>query len=400
MNTTKQLIIAGLIGGAVASAIFITTDNLQQRSLYEDNKSISSDSELSSSIKVLAMDVSDIVEIANPAVVSILITQEVPILETVFDDPFGGAFGNSPFRFRTPQYKQNGTEKKEVGGGSGFIVSEDGYVVTNAHVVSQEDATYTILMNDDREFNAKVIAKDTALDIAVLKVDATGLPYLTFGDSDNLKLGQSVIAIGNALAEFRNTVSTGVVSGLSRSIVAGGGGHSELLDNVIQTDAAINPGNSGGPLLNLDGEVIGVNVAVARGSENIGFSLPSNLVQKTVDSIREHGRVIRPYIGIRYRMINSSLAEANNLDVDYGAIIIRGENPDELAVLPGSPADKADIEENTIILEIDGEKIKDTYSPSVAIRGKSIGEAIELKILMDGNEKTIEVTLDEMPSSQ
>lgn len=393
MSTAKHLFLTALAGGLIA-AIAVT---ILSRTPRTDIAQPSNESGVPPT--VIALDVSDVVERANPAVVSIIISQEVPVVEQYFDDPFGDIFGgDSPLQFRVPRYRQNGTEEREVGGGSGFLVSADGFIVTNAHVVAQENAVYTVLLNDDRTFDARVIARDRVLDIALLKIDATDLPFLSFGDSDALKLGQAVIAIGNALSEFRNSVSTGVVSGLSRSIVAGSdGGQNELLENVIQTDAAINPGNSGGPLLNLAGEVVGINVAVARGSENIGFALPANIVKSSVESIRTHGRVVRPFMGVRYRLVTPALAEANALAVDHGAIVLRGDNPDELAVLPGSPADKAGIEENDIILEIDGAEIDERHSPASLIRRKSVGDSVSVRLLHDGTERTLDIVLEEAP---
>ena len=224
----------------------------------------------------------------SPAVVSIIVTKDLPVLEQIPGSPFEEFFGPdndffqffSPFDFQIPQYRQKGTQKKEVGGGSGFIVSKDGLILTNKHVVSDENAEYTVLTNEGEKIPAKVLARDPFQDIAILKVEKTSLPTVVLGDSDQLDIGQTVIAIGNALGEFRNTVSVGVISGLKRNVTASGGGVSEEIENVIQTDAAINPGNSGGPLLNLRGEVIGVNVAMASGAENIGFSLPINIAKK------------------------------------------------------------------------------------------------------------------------
>ena len=203
----------------------------------------------------------DAVKKTNPAVVSIMISKNVPKYEAYVDpnqqqDPFSDLFPG--FSFNIPQYRQNGTGKKEIGGGSGFLVSSDGLIVTNKHVVNQKDVEYTVFTNDGKKHTATVVARDPVLDIALLKIVGSNFPYLTLGNSDSLQVGQSVVAIGNALAEFRNTVSVGVISGLARSVVAGdSSGNTELLDHVIQTDAAINPGNSGGPLLNLSGQVIG-----------------------------------------------------------------------------------------------------------------------------------------------
>jgi len=347
----------------------------------------------------------DVVEKASPAVVSIVITKDVPVIEQYYqefdpfsDDFFNDFFGNNGFRFRIPQQKQNGTEKREVGGGSGFFISADGYVVTNKHVVDDDKAEYTVLTNDGKKYDAEILAKDGTLDVAILKVKGGGFPYLSFGDSDKLKPGQTVIAIGNALAEFRNSISVGVVSGLSRSVVAGDMfGRSEQLDGVIQTDAAINPGNSGGPLLDIAGRVVGVNVAVSRGAENIGFALTSNTVKSIADSVKQHGEIVRPYLGVRYTQITGNLKKKNNLTVDYGVLVSRGETPEDLAVIPGSPADKAGIVENDIILEVDGVKLEQGKSLAFIIRQKDIGQIVKLKILHKGSEKEVEVKLEKAP---
>ena len=344
------------------------------------------------------------VEQADPAVVSIVITKDVPIIERYYENynPFGDDFFNDffgdSFGLRVPQSRPNGTEKREVGGGSGFFISADGLVVTNRHVVDDDKADYTILTNDGKKYDAEVLAKDTALDVAVLKVDGKNFKYLQFGNSDILKPGQTVIAIGNALAEFRNSVSVGVVSGLSRSITAGDAfGKSEQLEGVIQTDAAINPGNSGGPLLDIKGQVIGINVAVERGAENIGFALAANTVKSIVDSVQKHGEIVRPYLGVRYVQITESLKKKNNLIVDYGALIQRGETAEDLAIIPGSPADKAGLVENDIILAVDDVKLELGKSLAAIIRQKTVGQTIRLKIWHRGQEKEINVKLEKAP---
>ncbi|MEK7128578.1 MAG: trypsin-like peptidase domain-containing protein [Patescibacteria group bacterium] len=340
----------------------------------------------------------DAVKKTNPAVVSIIISKEVPKYETYIDpkqqtNPFGDLFPG--FYFNVPQYRQNGTEKKQVGGGSGFFVSSDGLILTNKHVVDQKEVEYTVFTNDGKKHTAKVVARDPILDIALIKVEGTNFPYLSLGNSDELEVGQNVIAIGNALGEYRNTVSVGVVSGLARSITASSGsGAVEVLDHVIQTDAAINPGNSGGPLLDLSGKVIGVNVAVAQGSQNIGFALPINSVKSAIQSVKATGKIIRPYLGVRYVAINEQMKEKNNLTVDYGVLVKAGATADELAVIPGSPADKAGIVENDIILQIDGVKLDEDTSLASVIRGKSVGQVINLKILSKGVEKNVKVILE------
>ena len=332
----------------------------------------------------------------NPAVVSIVISKQVPKYETYIDpnqNPFGDLFPG--FNFSIPQYRQNGTEKKDIGGGSGFFISGDGLIVTNKHVVAERDAEYTVFTNDGKKHTAKVIDRDPILDIALIKIEGTGFPYLTLGNSDSLEVGQSVIAIGNALGEYRNTVSVGVISGLARSITAGdNSGHTEVLDHVIQTDAAINPGNSGGPLLDLSGKVIGVNVAIAQDSQSIGFALPVNSIKGAVESVKATGKIVRPYLGVRYIAVNPEIKEKNNLTVDYGVLVKQGATQSDLAVIPGSPADKAGIVENDIILEVDGVKLDENTGLASVIRQKKIGQVINLKILHRGEIKNVFVTLE------
>ena len=350
----------------------------------------------------------DVVKKANSAVVSIVISKEVPKYDVSYNqtNPFGDMFGDTfpNFFFQTPTYKQNGTEKKEIGGGSGFLISPDGLIVTNKHVVSDTSAEYTVLLNDSKKYVAKILARDPVLDVALIKITppiGKTFSYLDLADSSSLEVGQSVVAIGNALGEFRNTVSEGIISGLSRSITAGdNAGNSEQLDKVIQTDAAINPGNSGGPLLDLDGKVIGINVAVVQGSENIGFALPINSVKGAINSVKQTGKIVRPYIGIRYIPVTADLKTKNNLTVDYGILVQRGKDASELAVIPGSPADKAGIVENDIILELDGQKIDENQNFMNLIRNKNVGDDITLKILSKGVEKTVYLKLATAPDGQ
>jgi serine protease Do len=352
-------------------------------------------------------NVINVVKQTNPAVISIIISKDVPKYDVSYNqtDPFGDIFGNNfpGFFFQTPTYTPNGTQKQDIGGGSGFLVSGDGLIVTNKHVVSDTTATYTVYLNNGKKYDAKVLARDPVLDVALIKITppiGTTLPFLQFADSDTLQVGQTVLAIGNALGQFKNSVSEGIVSGLSRSITAGdNSGNSEQLDQVIQTDAAINPGNSGGPLLNLSGKVVGINVAVVQGSENIGFALPINSVKSAIDSVRKTGKIIRPYVGIRYVAINEALKTQNNLSVDYGILVERGQNATDLAVIPGSPANKAGIVENDIILEIDGQKIDEDQSFASIIRSKNVGDTITLKVLSKGVTKTVQLKLEAAPDS-
>ena len=351
--------------------------------------------------------VENAVQKANPAVVAITISKNVPKYTTSYQnvDPFQGLGGADPFggmQFQVPVQTPDGTENQLVGAGSGFIVSSDGMIVTNKHVVEDTTADYAVYLSNGKKYTAKVLARDSILDVAIVKIDATGLPYLNLADSSSLKLGQSVIAIGNALGQFQNTVSVGVVSGLSRSITAGdsSSGESESLDQVIQTDAAINPGNSGGPLLNLSGEVVGMDTAIVQGSENIGFALPIDSIKSVISSVKNTGKIVRPYLGLRYNVITPEMKDANNLAYDYGVIVSPGQNKDELAVVPGSPADKAGILENDIILEVDGVKLDQDTDLAQIIRQKNVGDVVKLLISSKGVEKTVSVILEPAPQDQ
>jgi serine protease Do len=328
----------------------------------------------------------------SPAVVSIIISKDVPIMEQYYINPF-----NDPF-FQIPQYRQNGTKKEEIGGGTGFMVSADGLILTNKHVVSDDQADYTVFTNDGKKYPAKVLAKDPVQDLAIIKIEKQGnidFPVVKLGDSDSIQIGQSVIAIGNALGEFRNTVSVGVVSGLGRTISASGGsGFSETLEDIIQTDAAINPGNSGGPLLNLAGEVIGINTAIAEQAQNIGFAIPINRAKKDISQVGAGGKIVYPFLGIRYVLVTDTVKKENNLSVDYGAFISKGDQG-EAAIQSGSAAEKAGLKEGDVVLEFNGEKITQDNSLAKIITKYNPGDKISLRILRDNKEQTIEVVLGE-----
>ncbi len=348
----------------------------------------------------------DVVEKSSPAVVSIVISKDIPKMQQFFSNPYNfpdffgqgfDSFDSFGSRGNGEQAEDNGiTQKQKIGGGSGFIITADGMIVTNRHVVSDTAADYTVITNDGKEYSAKVLALDPVNDMAVIKIDGQNYPTLNLGDSDSLKIGQTVVAIGNSLGEFSNTVSRGIVSGLKRNLTASGGrGESERLSNIIQTDAAINPGNSGGPLLNINGDVIGINVAMAQGAQNIGFAIPANQIRKVVEQVKETGKIIAPYLGVRYVPIDDKIKQIINSAYDYGVLVVRGNTVTDFAVIPGSPADKAGIVENDVILEINGTKLDEDNSLSDLISKSSVGDTIKLKIWHRGEIKEIQVKLTE-----
>jgi len=331
--------------------------------------------------------VTEVVESTTESVVTVAISKVQLNPGSGIYDPFGfwGDFFGMPF-------SQPEEEKIEKDIGSGFIISSDGLVVTNKHVVSDIEAKYRVIVGNENEYEVKDIYRDPEVDLAILKIEASNLKPLKMGDSDNLKVGQMVIAIGTALGEFRSTVTTGVISGLGRGIVAGSAFEgTEKLENVIQTDAAINPGNSGGPLLNSSGQVIGVNVAVSMSGQNIGFALPINIVKASIDNFKATGEFDRPYLGVSYRIISKKAALLN--EVPQGAYVEE--------VIVGSGAEKAGIEKGDIITEIDGTKIDESEDTSLVnlINKKKIGDTIEVKIWRDNKEMTKGVRLEKRVSN-
>jgi S1-C subfamily serine protease len=339
----------------------------------------------------------DSVKEDTSSVVSIVISKNLPVYEQQFVDPFGGLPGfGSPFDFQVPQYVQKGTQYQEVGAGSGFIVSSNGLVLTNKHVVSDAQADYTVITNDGKKYSAKVLALDPVQDLAVIKIQSNNtFPAITIGDSSGIQIGQGAIAIGNALGQFSNTVSVGVVSGLGRSISAseqGNSGFSENLEGIIQTDAAINPGNSGGPLINLKGEVIGINTAMANGAQSIGFAIPINIAKKDISQIIATNKIVYPFLGVRYLLVDDTVKQKYKLSVDYGALVLKGPNG-EPAVTAGSAAEKAGLKENDVILEFNGEKITTDNSMEKIIQKYNPGDKVILKVLRGGKEINVDITL-------
>ncbi len=329
----------------------------------------------------------DVVEKVSDSVVTVGVKKTRAII-----NPFENFF--DPFEFfglpQQPQEKPAPSEQIEQDIGSGFVITSDGLIVTNKHVVSDLEAEYKIITKDNQEYKVEKIFRDPTMDMAILQIspDATlGFKPAELGSSSDLKVGQSVIAIGTALGEFRNTVTTGVISGLGRGISAGDifGSQSEQLENVIQTDAAINPGNSGGPLLNSAGQVIGVNVATTSGAENISFAIPIDLVKAALDHFNQTGKFERPYLGVKYKIITRDLALLN--EVPEGAYVVE--------VIKESPAAKAGVKQTDIIIKIDGKKIQESKGGlAKMVQEKKIGEEVELEIWREEETFKLKVTLE------
>jgi serine protease Do len=370
-------IMAGVIGGVLGMVGAVKWGNFQryltsattptiQQGIYKEDSAVI-----------------DVVKKASPAVVSIVISRDLSKIP---------GFGLSPF---DPFF--SGPNVQQIGAGSGFFVTPDGLIVTNRHVVADEGASYSVVTNDGISYDAQVLARDPVNDLAIIKINIKDAPVLPLADSSEIQVGQQAVAIGNSLGQYQNTVTSGIVSGIGRSIVAGGGGSSEQLDDVLQTDAAINPGNSGGPLLNLAGQVIGINTAVDQQGQLVGFAIPSNDAKRAVESYQKLGRITRPFLGVRYVVVTKALAEQQKLERDYGALIVSGQGVGALAVLPDSPAAKAGLVEDDIILEIDGIRVTPENTIVRQLKSRNVGDSISLKVFHKGSEKMVSLVLGEAP---
>ncbi|MBU4299396.1 trypsin-like peptidase domain-containing protein [Patescibacteria group bacterium] len=338
------------------------------------------------------MEKSPIVEVAKrvcPAVITIVITKDLPKIEGFYSFPFAGQ------EFFLPKVKRE-KEKTKIGGGSGFIISADGYVLTSDHVVGDTEADYTVIIDPKHKYPAKVLARDPLIDVAVLKIQGKGLPYLELGDSDKIELGETVLAVGNPLGEFEDTISAGIISGLSRKITAYGGlpMRETSLRGLIQTDAAINPGNSGGPLINMEVKVIGINNAMVIGAQNIGFAVPINYAKKDLEEVLKYGKIKRPFLGIRYIVLNEAMSKAQKLPVNYGALVVR-ETLGEEAVIRGSAADKCGLKEYDIVLEVNGEKVTEQNPLTDILAKHKIDDEVEMKVLREKKKIILKTKLEE-----
>jgi len=340
------------------------------------------------------------VEKVMPAVVSIVVGKEYEniLRERPYElmIPHGDHFDPPVPEEELPH---TATGKIRIGGGSGFIIDPSGLILTNKHVVHDEDAEYVIATASEDTFKANVLARDPLDDVAILKIDAENLPAISLGNSNAILLGQTVLAMGTALGEFQNTVSAGIISGLSRFITAmtDGEGHTERLRGLIQTDAAINPGNSGGPLVNLKGEAIGINTAVVFGAQNIGFAIPINKAKRDLKELEQYGRIRRPFLGVRYILLNPLLTKRFRLPIDHGALVLREGTPERPAVVPGSAAHKAGLLEADVIMELNYTPINEKTSIEDVLEQVQLGGTITAKVWRQGEEKIITIATEERP---
>ena len=335
-----------------------------------------------------------------PAVVSIAIAKDpATIKEEVYRNPFLGM--NIPPEQLEEELKEAPHDEKgriKLGGGSGFFVSSNGIVLTNKHVIADPNASYSVITSDEKNHDAVVLARDPINDIAILKVNMKDCPVVELEESEKLDLGQTVIAVGNALGQFQNSVSTGIVAGLSRliSAVTDLSGKQERLRGLIQTDAAINPGNSGGPLVNLKGNAIGINAAIVFGAQNIGFAIPVKHAKKDLDEIKKFGRIRRPFVGLRYVLLNDGLQEKFNLSLNHGALVINEGLPGDVAVIQGSPAEEAGLKEFDIITHCDKKQISQNETLEDIISEHEIGDKLKLNVSRNGNVIQKEIILKEL----
>lgn len=325
-----------------------------------------------------------------PAVITVIVSKDLPAVEGFYFLPFGEE------GVVLPQIDSSKKKKTKIGGGSGFIVSSDGYVLTCSHVVGDPEAEYTVIVDPKRKYPAKVLARDPLVDVAILKIEGKDFPCLELGDSEKVEVGETVVAVGNPLGEFDDTLSAGIVSGLSRKITAHGGMFFKAanLRGLIQTDAAINPGNSGGPLVDIEGKAIGVNTAMVMGAQNIGFAIPIGYAKKILEEVMKFGKIRRPFLGARYVILNKEISKANNLPIDHGALIVR-ENFGEPAVIEGTTADKAGLKEYDLILVAGGKKINEDCSLGDILGEHEIGDEVLFKVLREGKEIDLKVKLEE-----
>jgi serine protease Do len=368
----KRLVIGGLIlglvGGGIGSYIFIrffasSIPTSKQQLVVQESSAVV-----------------DVAKTVSPSVVSIT-TQTV--------QPGQSVFGLS-----------NGSSTTEEGAGTGMILTNNGLILTNNHVITG-GGTITVFTSNGKQYTGTVVAANTAQDYAFVRINASGLTPVKLGDSSAVEVGQSVIAIGNALGQFNNTVTHGIISGEGRPVTASDEGsdtsQSENLQDLFQTDAAINPGNSGGPLVNLDGQVIGMNTAIAGNAQNIGFAIPINEVKNAISSVESKGAIDQAFLGVRYVPITPDVVASDNLNVTNGALV-QGDSQNP-AVVAGSPAAKAGLKSGDIITKVGSQAIDSTHSLTSLIANYKPGDKVTLTIVRSGKTQTLSATLGTAPAS-
>ena len=352
-------LIGALVGGGVGS--FITMKYFPQAKESSSTQTPTK-TQIIETTKIINLEESQIIKVAEEAGPAVVTISTKKIVSGFF------------FTYETPAL------------GSGFIISSDGDIVTNYHVI--EDAKdITVTLSDGREFTGFIVGTDPSSDVALLKIKAKDLPHLVFADSSKLKVGQMVVAIGNPYG-LDHTVTSGVVSALERTLSFEDG---RTLVGVIQTDAAINPGNSGGPLLNMAGEVIGMNTAIKSGAQGIGFAVSSNTVVKVVSDLNKYGKVVWPFLGIGGVSINEDIAKREKLPVDKGVLVLR--------VYPNTAADEAGLKEFDIIIKFDGKEVTTVQELTKYIREHEVGDTVKIEIIRGKKHMILNATLKERPRS-
>ena len=354
--------------GGLSAAFLIGRDSNGSQNLDAKRETVVQEGEV----------IADVAQKVGPSVVSIVTEQQAAASSSLY--------GSS--RNQTSQ-----------AAGTGLIIDASGLILTNKHVVPEGTSTVQVVTSDGTKYdNVTIVGRDPLNDLAILKVtNAKNFTAATLGDSDTVRTGQKVIAIGNALGQFQNTVTSGIISGMGRPVEAGDetGSVSEQLTNLFQTDAAINSGNSGGPLLNFNGQVIGINTAVAADAQNIGFSIPINEAKGIVESVKATGKLSHPYIGVEYSMLTPGAAKQLNISTQKGAYVSTQSG----SVVSGSPAEKAGIKAGDIITKVNNVELNDTTTLSAVVGRFKVGDTITLTLIRDGKEQTVKVTLAEAPTS-
>ncbi|MFO0970855.1 MAG: trypsin-like peptidase domain-containing protein [Candidatus Saccharimonadales bacterium] len=370
---------AAIIGGVIASMAVLLLAAGGMSAAYLLGKGTNAQNNIEGVRQTVVQEgeaIADVAQKVSPSVVSILTEQQATLRSSLYGT-----------RMRTSQ-----------AAGTGVIIDANGLILTNKHVVAEGTSAVSVVTSDGVKYaDVQIIGRDPLNDLAILKVtNPKDFKPITLGDSDKVRTGQKVIAIGNALGQFQNTVTSGIISGMGRPVSASdeAGGSSEELTNLFQTDAAINSGNSGGPLLNFNGEMIGINTAVAADAQNIGFAIPVNEAKGIVTSAKTTGKLTRPYIGVQYVMLNAESAKQLGVSVQKGAYISK----DEGSVVSGSPAEKSGIRAGDIITAVNSTELSETV-PLVSVVGRyKVGDTIELTIIRGDKEQKLKVTLAEAPS--